>query len=183
MIRVRKHQRQLASGKTTTVRQHERQGTSSHEQATHEDGSWWDGSGAEMPAGDYPKGTSFFRQDDDVFAVHPDGSVHPVTCDDAAEPGQDRHERTDTEFTRMQGEMRQWRSRDVKVPPAEVDASPLGKVLGTDTQEGADKFARLSAYRDAGYLGPLDQDNRIPDPDDPANHGSLHALADLRANT
>ena len=30
-----------------------------------------------------------------------------------------------------------------------------------------------------GYDGPLDQDNNVPDPDDPANRESLSALAAL----
>ena len=33
---------------------------------------------------------------------------------------------------------------------------------------------------EAGYDGPLDPDNRIPDPDDPANFESLSALAAMR---
>ena len=35
------------------------------------------------------------------------------------------------------------------------------------------------AYREAGYNGPLDADNRIPDPDDPRERPALHALAAL----
>jgi hypothetical protein len=77
-IRVRRHQRELASGKTTTVRQHERRG-SPREQQVPEAGSWWDGAQQEGPEGDYPDGTSFFTVEDEVFAVHPDGTVHPVT--------------------------------------------------------------------------------------------------------
>lgn len=113
-------------------------------------GGWWDGD--EAPAGD--------------FWAEP-------------EPA-DRHARTEGEFTRMQAQMRDWRSRGIHVPPAEPDTSPLGRALGTDTQEGADNFARLKAYREAGYDGPLDQDGNIPDPDDPANNESLHGLAAMR---
>ena len=34
-------------------------------------------------------------------------------------------------------------------------------------------------YREAGYQGPLDQDNNIPDPDSPAEQQTLAALAGL----
>ena len=89
----------------------------------------------------------------------------------------------DREFAAMQAQMRDWRSRDVEVPPAGPDTSPLGRVLGTDTPEGAAKFARGKAYREAGYDGPLDNENRIPDPDDPAEYEALHALAAMRVMT
>ena len=109
-----------------------------------------------------------------------DGDEEPAG-DFWAEPEPDRHARTEAEFTRMQAKMRDWRSRDVHVPRGEPDTSPKGRLLGTDTQEGADRFARLSAYRDAGYDGPLDRGGNIPDPDDPANYEPLHGLAALRA--
>jgi hypothetical protein len=83
-------------------------------------------------------------------------------------------------FTAMQDEMRGWRARHLEVPRGEVDTSPLGRVLGNDTQEGADKFARLNAYREAGYDGPIDQDGNIPDPDDPRERPALEALARMR---
>lgn len=84
MIRVRRHQRQLGSGKTTTVRQHERSGSAARD-AEPRDG-WWDGSHEDAPAGDYPDGTSFFTVEDEVFAVHPDGTVHPVNQDEDPPP-------------------------------------------------------------------------------------------------
>ena len=84
-------------------------------------------------------------------------------------------------FLDMQAEMRDWRERDIQVPPAQPDPSPKGRLLGTDTQEGADSFARLKAYRQAGYTGPLGPGNRIPDPDDPAERPALEALAFMRS--
>ena len=54
--------------------------------------------------------------------------------------------------------------------------SPL---LGCDTPEGLANYERGRAYREAGYNGPLDADNRIPDPDDPRERPALHALAAL----
>jgi hypothetical protein len=248
MIHVRRHTRQLGSGKTVRVRQHERSGDPS-QSVTHAAGTWWDGSGDPVPEGDYPPGTSFFRQGDDVFAVHPDGATYPVTASEddgpdpspreARRPWEDEQERliadhnaeferemaplytqetdegTETlpvdpsvgrraedrgawggpprgwddtpspasrdaspSLARMQAEMRHWRSLPApETGPVEPDTSPKGRLLGLDTQEGAENFARLRAYREAGYDGPLDQDNRIPDPDDPANHESLSALA------
>ncbi len=55
----------------------------------------------------------------------------------------------------------------------------LARALGCDTPEGFEKYERGRAYCEAGYSGPLDPDNRIPDPDDPANHQTLSALAAL----
>jgi hypothetical protein len=78
VIHVRRHTRELPSGKTTTVRQHERSGSPARDAAPHDDDSWWDGSRDERPAGSFPDGTSFFRDGDDVYAAHPDGTVHPV---------------------------------------------------------------------------------------------------------
>jgi hypothetical protein len=228
MIRVRRHERQLASGKTANVRQHERQGAP-HQDATavHDGGSWWDGSGDPVPEGDYPPGTSFFRQGAEVFAAHPDGSVFPVAQDDD-EPGDDdlglspemarlfgadtpegaaRYRRArdlresgytgpmdqdgyaqpeagpsspeppGPAMTRMQDEMRHWRSLPQPQSRPEALSPQMERLLGCDTPAGRAKYDRLRAYRDAGYTGPLDQDNRIPDPDDPANYEPLSALA------
>ena len=293
MIRVRRHQRQLASGKTASVRQHERRGNPRQEWADHEDGSWWDGSGEPAPsgAGEHPEGTSYFRQDDDVFAVHPDGTVYPVVAgdgdaDDEAQSPQFTHETAEGTETlpvdpsvtrcaedrgawggdpgtvkdaakgireavaarrggtgdkaavkaarermraataaaretwerdmaaeaarrgvpayqpraararngkrnarrngssraldRMRDDMRAWRSRPAPTPRPDKPMQPeLARVLGCDTPEGREKYDRGRAYREAGYTGPLNSDNRIPDPDDPANHESLSALAAL----
>ena len=65
--------------------------------------------------------------------------------------------------------------------PAEAMSPQKAKSLGCDTPDGMARFQRLSAYRDAGYRGPLDSDGRIPDPDDPANDESLSALAYMRS--
>lgn len=232
MIRVRRHQRQLASGKTTTVRQHERMGNSHQDGLSqHAAGSWWDGSAEPVPEGDYPPGTSFFRQDDEVFAAHPDGSVRPVTQGDD-QPGEDdpdlspemarlfgadtpegaaRYRRArdlreagytgpinqdgyaepgtagpsspeppSPAMTRMQDEMRHWRSLPEPQPRPEAPMSPqMAHAMGCDTPEGRARYDRLRAYREAGYTGPLNQDNEIPDPDDPAEYQALSALAAL----
>ena len=259
MIRVRRHQRQLASGKTASVRQHERRGNPRQEWADREGGSWWDGSGEPPPPGasEHPEGTSYFRQDDDVFAVHPDGTVHPVAPGDDDEPQADDpgtvkdaaralrdaesarrggtgdkaavkaardRMRAATEAARetwerdmqaeaarrgvpayqsraararngkqnarrngssraldgMRDNMRSWRSRPAPSPrPDKPMPDALARALGCDTPEGREKYDRGRAYREAGYTGPLDSENRIPDPDDPANHESLSALAAL----
>ena len=83
MIRVRRHTRQLASGKTVAVRQHHRE----VRVTTAEDTSWWDHAGEEPVQGspDDPEGTTYFRQGDGVLcAVHPDGTVHEVDEDESA---------------------------------------------------------------------------------------------------
>jgi hypothetical protein len=229
MIHVRKHARQLGSGKTTTVRQHERGGMPAQDAtAVHDGGSWWDGSTDPVPEGDYPPGTSFFRQGDEVFAAHPDGSVFPVAQDDDGheddnlglspemarlfgadtpegaarwrrardlrESGytgpidQDGYAQPEPEppaspppsaaMTRMQDEMRYWRSLPEPQPRPEAPMSPqMAHAMGCDTPEGRAKYDRLRAYREAGYTGPLNQDNQIPDPDDPAKYQALLALA------
>jgi hypothetical protein len=202
MTEVRKHQRQTASGRTTTVRHHTRNAGS---RGGGEDDS-------------HPPGTQYMQDGDATYAHHPDGTRHRVPgepprpstapvvgseelradptprdedwwADDEPTAGElwaDEDDgpttpprRGDRAFPAMQQQMRDWRTRDVAVPPAEPDTSPLGRALGIDTPEGAAKFARLKAYRDGGYDGPLDQDGQIPDPDDPANYESLHALAAL----
>jgi hypothetical protein len=55
----------------------------------------------------------------------------------------------------------------------------LARALGCDTPEGRARYDRGRAYREAGYRGPLNSANRIPDPDDPAEHEALSALAAL----
>ena len=80
----------------------------------------------------------------------------------------------------MKAEMRKWRSLPAPEPgPAEPMSPAKAALLGCDTTEGRARFDRLRAYREAGYQGPLDQDNRIPDPDSPAGQQSLSALAAL----
>jgi hypothetical protein len=100
MIHVRRHDRQLGSGKTVKVREHDRSGDAAESQgitgpSEQEDG-WWDRPAQPEDAslGDHPAGTWYFRQGDDLMAVHPDGTVHPVSDDepeDEPEPstGQD----------------------------------------------------------------------------------------------
>jgi hypothetical protein len=83
------------------------------------------------------------------------------------------------EFTAMQADMRDWRARPIPTESAAVRPE-MAALLGADTPEGHARYQRLAAYRDAGYTGPLDQDNTIPDPDDPANADALRTLAALR---
>lgn len=250
MTEVRKHKRQTASGKTTTVRHHTRRGgdgkddgaqaraawqdrAAPHystlppsapptadesfwdEDSQEPDGEWWaDDDEAQVFTGPVAFGgghavdgdldiTEDWAGDDGAQWVQVDdpGGMPPgvtfaegITFEPGAvvafggpaagrsvnyrnaEPGPQR--RGDRAFPKMQEEMRAWRSRPApETGPVVPDTSPLGRALGTDTQEGAEHFARLKAYREAGYNGPLDSDNRIPDPDDPANYESLHALA------
>ena len=276
MIRVRRHERQLPSGKTATVRQHERTGQPKGRDTADD---WWDRPADPQDAAtDQPEGTWYFRQDDELMAVHPDGTVHAVAAEGSdgdsgsdEPPGgggwspEDEPEGTwylkegdDTyavhpdgttrlvppdepagesegaphrtycgcvgkhlagcpngpngatppratdvplgpaghghatdvstgpaapesrAFTRMKGDMRFWRSRSAPSPRPDKPMQPaLARALGCDTPEGREKYDRGRAYREAGYTGPLDSDNRIPDPDDPANHESLSALAAL----
>ncbi len=94
--RVRGHERQLPSGKTTSVRQHTREGGDADRQAwadrvagTRQGDDWWDRPGDDLPppaAADDPPGTWYFRQDDQVMAVHPDGTVHAAEQDEKEEP-------------------------------------------------------------------------------------------------
>lgn len=205
MTEVRKHKRQTASGKTTTVRHHTRRGGDGKDDPAQARAAWqdraaphystlpatappaadesfWDEDSAE-PDGEWwaedEPNPAFAQMQRDMDDWHAQGERGPSPAQQQAarlKAGEVR--RGDRAFAAMQEEMRAWRSRPVPdAGPVVPDTSPLGRALGTDTQEGAEKFARLSAYRDAGYTGPLDSDNRIPDPDDPANYESLHALA------
>lgn len=80
----------------------------------------------------------------------------------------------------LKAEMRKWRSSPAPEPgPAEPMSSAKAKLLGCDTPEGRAKYDRLRAYREAGYGGPLDRNNNIPDPDDPAEQRTLDTLAAL----
>lgn len=174
MTEVRKHQRKTASGKTTTVRHHTRQGGDGQgSDAERARAAWQDRAAPHYSTLPVPEP----RAADDSFwdedSQEPEGEWW---ADDEPAPAR----RGDRAFPKMQEQMREWRARpEPETGPVVPDTSPLGRALGTDTQEGAEKFARMKAYREAGYDGPLDSDNRIPDPDDPANHESLHALAAL----
>jgi hypothetical protein len=174
MSEVRRHQRVTASGKRTTVRHHTRGGdrtTRREDEAQAAREAWADRNAPHVstltPAEPEPQAEEWWAGDD---------GPPPGEFWDDDEPERE----PSPAFAAMQDEMRDWRSRDIDVPRGEPDTSPLGRVLGTDTQEGADKFARLKAYRDAGYEGPLDSDNRIPDPDDPQERPALEALAYMR---
>lgn len=87
----------------------------------------------------------------------------------------------DTTLAAMQQQMRDWRSRPEPVPgPAEPMSPAKAKLLGCDTPEGRARYDRVRAYREAGYTGPLDQDGRISDPDDPKERRTLEMLAALQ---
>lgn len=164
MSEVRKHKRQMASGKTTTVRHHTRKG-----------GSGENAGGREFEANpDYrPPHVS------EIPAQETGEADESWWADDEPEPGEAAPPRRgDTAFPKMQEEMRAWRSRPEPVASPDEPMHPqLAKALGCDTPEGLAHYERGRAYREAGYDGPLDSDNRIPDPDDPAEYESLHTLA------
>lgn len=91
------------------------------------------------------------------------------------------HEKAAATFRAMLDEMRDWRSRPEPEPKPEPPMTPqMSKLMGCDTPEGREKYERGRAYREAGYTGPLDKENRIPDPDDPSNLRALDALAGLK---
>lgn len=170
MTEVRRHQRQTASGKTTTVRRYTR-GTG--EAAAKKRQAWEERAAArwtpppavgDVESAPADEGEPWWDEEHDPHREE--------WMDDDPPPSQG--------FLDMQAGMRDWRGRDIEVPAAEPDTSPLGRALGNDTPEGAAKFARLKAYREAGYDGPLDSDNRIPDPDDPRERPALEALAHMR---
>jgi len=170
MTEVRRHQRQTASGKTATVRRYTRGG----EAAERKRQAWEDRAAAQWtppPAAADVHTTA--AHEDEQWWDEDEPRQEAWMAEPEQEPSQS--------FLDMQSEMRDWRERRIEVPPAAPDTSPLGRALGTDTQEGADKFARLKAYREAGYDGPLNQDNQIPDPDDPAERPALEALAHMRS--
>jgi hypothetical protein len=190
VIHVRRHKRETASGKTVSVRAHDRDGGDGVREAPEwaqpvsvsdfgrpaesepepGAGDWW--ADSESSDTDEPPAYDYTLMDDAWSETWRIG--------DRADPSA-RQEPGDSALARMQDEMREWRSRPEPVPPPDEPMSPqMAKLLGCDTPEGRAKYDRLRAYRGAGYTGPLDQDNRIPDPDDPANRQSLSALAALR---
>ena len=66
------------------------------------------------------------------------------------------------------------------------DMSPaMARLLGTDTPEGAARFERLSALRDSGYTGPVDQEgNAISEAGarkSPQERREATALEDMKA--
>jgi hypothetical protein len=131
---------------------------------------------------DTPEGAARFGR---LSALRDSGYTGPVDQDGYAmtEAGarrspQERREAAALES--MKARMREWRSRPVPAPrPAEPMNPQLAKALGCDTPEGMARYERGRALREAGYDGPLDSSNNIPDPDDPAEQRSLDALAAL----
>jgi hypothetical protein len=93
----------------------------------------------------------------------------------------DNNTDNDTEYAALLAEMRAWRAGPVPTPaPVEPMTEETARLLGCDTPEGLARYRRLSAWRDAGYTGPLDEHDNIPDPDDPVNAAHLRTLAALR---
>jgi len=171
VIHVRRHQRQLASGKTVAVRQHERNVV-----VVQQETPAWDQPRIEV---DDPRGwtgTRYFRQDGALFAEDPDGSVREVD-----EPGRLAPHVLQA-LDEMKEEMREWRNSPEPYLPPEPMTPQMVKLMGCDTPEGREKYERLRAYRESGYKGPLGSDNRIPDPDDPGEQTALEALAHMRAS-
>lgn len=126
---------------------------------------------------DTPEGRTRFER---LSALRDSGYTGPVDQDGYAASDSRPAQRGDKALPGMLGEMRAWRARPVPQPSPAGPMSPQkAKLLGCDTPEGRARFDRLRAYREAGYTGPLDKDNNIPDPDDPANRESLHMLAAL----
>jgi hypothetical protein len=120
-----------------------------------------------------------------LSALRDSGYTGPIDQDgnpvsDGLAPAQ----RGDIALTSMQEDMRRWRAQPEPQPsPAEPMSPVLARALGCDTPEGRARYERGRAHRDAGYTGPLDSAGRIPDPDDPASHDQLPALAALSATT
>ena len=162
MIHVRRHKRTIASGKTVTVTAHEREGGGGGRGEIVRPAPEW--SRPEY-VGDFSPPTASRPADGDWWA------------DDAPEPEAPE----DRELARMKAEMREWRSRHVPLLPSEPMNPQLAKALGCDTPEGREKYEHLRAYRESGYKGPLNQDGKIPDPDDPAEQRTLEILAHMRA--
>ena len=131
---------------------------------------------------DTPEGAARFER---LSRLRDSGYTGPIDQDGnpVSEPGvrkSPRERQQDDALAGMKDEMRKWRSFPVPEPgPAEPMSPAKAKLLGCDTPEGRAKFDRLRAYREAGYDGPLDSNNNIPDPDDPAEQESLDMLAAL----
>lgn len=131
---------------------------------------------------DTPEGAARFER---LSALRDSGYTGPVGQDgnaiteqEARKSPQERREAAALED--MKAEMRKWRSLPAPDPgPAEPMSPQKAALLGCDTPEGRAKYDRLRAYREAGYQGPLDSSNNIPDPDSAAEQRSLDALAGL----
>ena len=131
---------------------------------------------------DTPEGAARFER---LSALRDSGYTGPVDQDgnavSEAEARRSPQERREAAaLTDMKAEMRKWRGLPAPDPgPSEPMSPGMAKLLGCDTPEGRAKYDRLRAYREAGYHGPLDSNNNIPDPDSPAEQKSLDALAAL----
>jgi len=131
---------------------------------------------------DTPEGAARFER---MSALRDSGYTGPIDQDGNAVSGTEAHRspqerREAAALADMQAEMRKWRSLPAPAPGPAGPMSPAkAKLLGCDTPEGRAKYDRLRAYREAGYNGPLDSNNNIPDPDSPAEQRSLDMLAAL----
>jgi hypothetical protein len=133
---------------------------------------------AKLLGTDTPEGAARF---DRMSALRDSGYTGPIDQDgNATTMDAKPAKRGDKALPGMLDQMRDWRSRPVpEAKPDKPMSNPMKKLLGCDTPEGLEKYERGRAYREAGYSGPLDSGNRIPDPDDPSERESLHALAAL----
>ena len=180
MVEVHRHQRITESGKRTTVRRHTRSAPGTGEAAleaweTRAQRRW-------IPPPNAADITDVPNEDEPLWWDEEE-DPQPRPWEDDGEMTPERR-RTEWAFEDMKQEMRDWRARpEPEAPPSEPMDPAKARLLGLDSPEEQAKFERLRAYRDAGYTGPLDQDNRIPDPDDPANQEWLHAGAAMRAHS
>ena len=132
---------------------------------------------ARLLGADTPEGRERYERG---RALRESGYAGPMDRDGYPVPEDEPAGHANPVLDRMRDDMRSWRSRPEPQPLPEAPMTPqMARLLGCDTPEGREKWDRLRAYRDAGYKGPLGPDNRIPDPDDPANHEPLSALAAL----
>ncbi|MEV4241702.1 hypothetical protein AB0J47_41915 [Nocardia sp. NPDC049737] len=84
------------------------------------------------------------------------------------------------ELASLRETMRTWRAAPAPAAPEDKQMTPeMASLLGCETPEGRASYQRLSAWRAAGYDGPLDENANIPDPDDPTNIDRLATLAHL----
>jgi hypothetical protein len=159
--------------------QHPRDDRGRFDEAEAARGAWSRRVEASSPASSVPHASS-------LTVTEPDAGEE--WWDDGEPP---RHAWMDSEperpkgagFDQMSQEMRDWRALgepDLSSEPAKRYSPEMEELLGLDTPEGRAKMDRLRAYREAGYTGPLDQDNNIPDPDDPENWEWMSAVASLR---
>lgn len=137
---------------------------------------------ARLLSTDTPEGAARFER---LSALRDSGYTGPIDQDGNAISEADAHHspqerREAAALDDMKADMRKWRSFPVPDPvPAEPMSPQKAKLLGCDTPEGRARYDRLRAYREAGYHGPLDSNNNIPDPDSPAEQRSLDTLAAL----